>query len=243
MDSNQRPRDSGHYLIVSRFEIERVLSELMRTKAPVTVTFGEEEQLIVTAIVQVDREGDAVLLNFGSDKAINQKALHSDKLTFTASHEHRRIQFMGHKPTDTILGEMVAFKIRFPDALLNLQLRASQRVQLPAVNPPRVEIDHPPYGKVVATVHDISRGGVGMIDYDARVYFAPGTLLKRCRIHIPDLGMSETDLDVRYTVDIVGEQGKRFRRSGCQFHGKSAEMEKLVERYIILLRDRVARDP
>lgn len=240
MDATQRTLGLGHYLILSSFEIERVLSEVMRKETPVSVTFGQDEQLIVTTIAQVDREADAVLLYFGPDKAINQKAIHSDKLTFTTSYEQRKVQFVGHKPVDTSLGGQVVFKVRFPDALLNLQRRTSERIQAPAINPPKVEIRHPQYGKIVATVHDISLGGVGMIDYDVSAYLAPGTLLQRCRIHFPDLGVSETDIEVRYTIDVPGEQGKRMRRSGCEFQGNSADLEKLLDSYIIHLRDRGA---
>lgn len=237
MEPGQRAFDDGQYLIVSRFEIERVLNGLMRANIPVTVTFGQGEQLVVTRIAEVDLPGDALSFQFGFDKATNQRLLRSDKLTFAANYERRKVQFIGHKAVDAFSEGTPVFRIKFPDAILNLQSRASQRFRIPAINPPRIEINHPEEGNFGATVHDISLGGVGMIDYQPSAYLKPGTLLKQCRIHIPGFGVALADLQVRYTVDIVGENGARIRRSGCQFFGKSADLEKLVDSYIVALQD------
>ncbi len=84
-----------------------------------------------------------------------------------------------------------------------------------------------------ARIADISRGGLGVMIYDPDIHLPPGTVLRDCRIMIPQRESVITDLQVRYTRPVVLGDGSRVNRSGLQFLQKTDELEALIRVFVV----------
>lgn len=227
--------DDGQYLVWSRMEIARILQAIMDKKEAVTACFLGGEEFIASSILAVNPDGDAVVMEFGANKAANKQLLESDKITIVSFHDKVKVQFVAVKAEDILFEKRSAFKIKFPKALLKLQRRGNYRLLIPAINPLKCVINHQDYGRVVATILDISLSGIGVIGYPPEIDLKPGTLCENCGVVFPESDTVFCSLEICYTSEAILENGTKIRRSGCRFIALPADMQTLIQRYIVKL--------
>jgi c-di-GMP-binding flagellar brake protein YcgR len=143
-----------------------------------------------------------------------------------------------------IKGE-AALRADIPPSLIRLQRREYYRMETPVSNPVRAIIPLPPElgaGTGVFPLHDISCGGIAILDNKMQLSTTIGEQLSNCRIELPEIGPVTVSLEIRNSLDLTLLNNKTNRRLGLQFVDISRGGMAGVQRYITKLeRERNAR--
>jgi c-di-GMP-binding flagellar brake protein YcgR len=227
--------DADKYKVHSRLEICSVLGALQKAGSLVTCYFGEGSDFILTSILRVDAEQEAVILDYGADGASNLRALRTKGFTFVAAHERIKIQFSAESLHKARFDQRDAFSIALPDTLLRLQRREYFRILVPLSQPLKCAI--PPQDESVdapkeAAVADISCGGVALVGFSAEAKVEDGMCFRGCQIHLADEGAVTADLLIKSTFEVVLKNGHKQLHAGCQFVNMPERVRANIQRYI-----------
>lgn len=239
------PGDYSQYLLNSKNEILFVLRPLVPEGARITVYFNEGRDFLLTTLVAIG--DDHLVLDYGSDAAMNRKALETDKLFCATQHENVKIQFILRGVTQISYEGRPAFRAAFPDTLLRLQRREFFRLTVPIARPLRCIL---PYQKadgsraqIEVKVVDISGGGLAIMAPPEGIGFEADAEFPNCRIELPEVGIVVATMKVCNVFEITLRNGSHVKRAGCQFKNLPGPMLTLVQRYIIKVeRERKARE-
>ena len=80
-----------------------------------------------------------------------------------------------------------------------------------------------------ATMTNVSKGGIGFLQYDPTISLEPGTMLKGCRIESAGGQSVVVDMEVRYSQMVDLADGTQVQSSGCRFLDLSAEETARIE--------------
>ena len=80
------------------------------------------------------------------------------------------------------------------------------------------------------TMANVSKGGIGFLQYDPKISLEPGTVLKGCRIYSAEGDSIVVDMEVRYSQLLDLADGKQVESSGCCFLNLSAEDTARIEK-------------
>jgi len=225
--------DISQYLLHSRSEILYILRELISKKTMVTVYFNRGKEFILTAMLTVLPERGAIVFDCGSQDALNQKLLESDRIIFVAAMSGIRIQFVTNKVQEVQFQGKDAFITDFPKQLLRLQRREFYRLEIPAFARIECAIPDPSGGKsTVLPIHDISLGGLSIT---SNKQFENSEIMEKfhnCRIELKNFGTVIADLEVRNSIQVTQRSGP-VTRLGCKFIDLSPAMQSLVQRYMV----------
>lgn len=239
--------DYGKYLLHSKKEIIFILRAMRDKGDLVTVYFNQGSDFLLTTLLSVSADGNAMLLDPGGNAEMNRKALASDKLVFIATHDKVKIQFTVKHLAKTEYEGREAFRAAIPDELLRLQRREYYRLTAPIAHPLRcaipVKLADGTKTTFETTVIDISGGGLGVMAPPEGVEFETDHLFENCRIELPEVGTVLATLRVRNVFEFTLRSGAKTKRSGCQFVDLPGHMMTLIQRYIIRIeRERKARE-
>lgn len=234
------PGDYSKYLIHSKTEIIFVLRAVMQKTELVTAYFNHGKDFFLTSILDV--EPDHVILDYGSNDALNRKVLASGKVVFLTSQDRVRVQFTTSHVEKVTYAQRDAFRIALPDAVLKLQRREYYRISTPITIPLKCEVPLPQGGRVDVSIVDISVGGIGIIGFPPELEIQVGATYPGCRIDLPEVGTIIATIQIRNVLDVTMKSGQVNKRSGCQFMDLPSNMQVLLQRYIIKLeRERRAK--
>lgn len=233
--------DDTRFLVTNRIEIVRILRGLAQRNEMVSAFFNAGSDLLLTAVLDVSSEKNAVVLDCGANEAFNQRILKAEKIIFITALDRVKIQFVSHRIESSIFERKPAFLIPLPEQVLQLQRREYYRLTTPILNPLKciVTLDD---GQVQEfPMVDISAGGIGMIiGNPPEGPLKVGSVYPGCRIDLPGIGMLELTLSVQSLFEVTLKNGSKSFRSGCQFVNLRPSMEALIQRYIIKLeRERI----
>ncbi len=239
------PGDYSQYLLNAKSEILFVLRALLPDAARITVYFNEGRDFLLTTLVAI--EDDAIVLDYGSDSAMNRKALEADKLFCATQLDHVKIQFILRGVSQVSYEGRPAFRAAFPDSVLRLQRREFFRLTVPIARPLRCIL---PYEKadgsraqIEVKVVDISGGGMAIMSPPEGIGFQADAEFPNCRVELPEVGIVVATVKVCSVFEITLRNGSNVKRAGCQFKNLSGPMLTLVQRYIIKVeRERKARE-
>ena len=79
------------------------------------------------------------------------------------------------------------------------------------------------------TMTNVSKGGIGFLQYDPAISLEPGTVLKGCRIDSAGGDCVVVDMEVRYSQLVDLADGSQVQSSGCRFLNLSAEETVRIE--------------
>lgn len=238
-------QDDSRFLVHHQVEILRILRGLAHRNEMVSAFFNGGKDLLLTAILEVDAASHSVLLDYGSNEALNQRILASEKIIFVTSLDSVKIQFVSNRiSTDRFEGRP-AFRISLPEQVLQLQRREYYRLTTPIINPLKCIIPLTDGASKEVALADISAGGVGIvIGNPAGFEFESGQIFPGCRINLPGIGMLEATLRIQSIFEVTMKNGHKTLHGGCQFLDLRPAMQSLIQRYIIKLeRERIANSP
>src|SRR5512144_2362374 len=121
--------DYSKYLIHSKTEIIFVLRAVMQKTELVTAYFNHGKDFFLTSILEV--EPDYMILDYGSNEALNRKVLASGKVVFLTSQDRVKVQFTAPHVEKITYAQRDAFRITLPDTVLKLQRREYYRISTP----------------------------------------------------------------------------------------------------------------
>lgn len=224
--------DDEKYRIYSETGILSILRSMMRSNSLVTCNVGHSDSHILTTVIDVDAEQGEMVLDYGADEIVNQQALKANKLNAVAFPEHVKIQFVCEGIEKIQFEGHAAFLTRIPETLLRIQRREFYRVDTPRVLPIKCVIPLPD-GRTPASVevilHDISCGGMAVIDAQSSLNFETGTIHRDCLIALPEIGTAKVNLQVQHISEIPHGNGQRARYA---YVDPSESVLSMIQRYI-----------
>ncbi|MDP2795707.1 MAG: flagellar brake protein [Sulfurisoma sp.] len=239
------PGDYSQYLLNAKSEIIFVLRALLPVAARITIYFNEGRDFLLTTLVAIGE--NTIILDYGSDPAMNRKALETDKLFCATQLEKVKIQFILRGVTEVSHEGRPAFRAAFPETVLRLQRREFFRLTVPIARPLRCIL---PYEKADGSraqtevkVVDISGGGMAIMVPPEDIGFQADAEFPNCRLELPEVGIVVATIKVCNVFEITLRNGSNVKRAGSQFKNLSGPMLTLVQRYIIKVeRERKARE-
>jgi c-di-GMP-binding flagellar brake protein YcgR len=231
--------------ISSRREIIALLRSIGEKNQLIRMLIHGEADVCVTSILEVNPEGNAVILDRSINREQNERILKANRISFETTLDKIRILIAGDADTQTTYENGPALKIALPATLVRLQRREFYRMATPVSNPVRAIIPMPEElggGTAIFPLSDISCGGIAILDNKLVLGNTIGNNYEDCRIDLPDIGMVTATLQIRNSLDLTLLNNKTNRRLGCHFIDISRGNMAMVQRYITKLeRERNAR--
>lgn len=226
------PADVERFRVDSRVEIIPVLRDLKRGGAFLTAYFDQGKGFLLTTVVEVDTERDRLLLDEGPNPEENQRLLESESALFVGNHRGVRVQFRGAGLQRVELSDGPAFALPLPQCLVRVQRREFYRLDIPVAHPIRCRFHRDDGTPVEVEVLDLSLGGIGVLETDEIQDWEPGTVVRACRLDLPDHGTVETNIEVRNQMEVERGNGRHIYRAGCRFLQLDAATSARIQRYI-----------
>jgi len=233
------------YEVHSRREIVALLRQLAEKSALTRMLIKGESDVCVTTILAVDEDSGAIVLDRSIERAQNERIVAAGRVKCETSLDKIRILFDAAELEETTWRGDAALRAAIPPTLIRLQRREAYRMPTPVSNPVRtllpLTIDAGG-GIGVFPLHDISVGGIALLDNKLQLGTTVGRVIAGCRIELPEIGPIATALEIRNSLDLTLLNNKTSRRIGCQFVDISRGGLAAVQRYITKLeRERNAR--
>jgi c-di-GMP-binding flagellar brake protein YcgR len=175
----------------------------------------------------------------------NERIIEAGTVRCETSLDKIRILFKAENLRPTLYKGDAALRADIPPTLIRLQRREYYRMETPVSNPVRAILPLPLEaggGTAVFPLHDISCGGIAILDNKMQLSTTIGEQLANCRIELPEIGPVTVSLEVRNSLDLTLLNNKTNRRIGLQFVDISRGGMAGVQRYITKLeRERNAR--
>ncbi|MCK9530318.1 MAG: flagellar brake protein [Gammaproteobacteria bacterium] len=220
------------YLLRSKPEITRVLRDLAKKPDIITAYFDGGSLFFLTAVIGVLPERDMVVLDYGTEDALNELALQAERLVCVTRHEHVSVRFTCTGLQRAKYQGRQVFAAPLPESVYRPQRREFFRVVTPTVTPLKVRVPRPGADPLLLTVVDLSCGGAALYDPEQSFEPAPGELIKGCGIELPGFGFVAFDLEIRSQVPVMRSAGTAQVRIGGQFRGLTIDGTALLQRYL-----------
>lgn len=227
--------DLSEYEIRSQREIIAILRHLIASKQLVQLQLKDIPGSVVTSLLELDEESASIIIDCAPEALVNQRIISSQHLAFETILDSIRILFEVGGAQTCQYQNAPALRIAIPAMLIRLQRREFYRVPTPVVNPILclVQIgdsDHPRLLKL--PLHNISAGGIAVMDDRKLLNASPGFIYHECHITLPTGAKIDCGLEIRNLREIVLANAKITRRIGCRFVKPPSSMLNAVQRYI-----------
>ncbi|TAK67934.1 MAG: flagellar brake protein [Betaproteobacteria bacterium] len=211
-------------------EIARVLNSLVMRGEPIISDLGGGKLPFRSRLRFVDPARAYIIVELSPDDAANKALLARPRATFHAEPGGWRVEFAAANPTPTSPNEGAAgIRLRFPEIVAGHRRRADERAPAPQRQALHCVIDAAGVMPFDGTMENVSKGGIGFLQYDPAISLEPGTVLKGCRIENPSGESIVVDMEVRYSQLMDLEDGKQVQSSGCRFLNLSPEETARIE--------------
>jgi len=236
--SDYDKEDLEPYRIRSRREIIALLRNIGERNQLVRMVINHGADTVVTSVLHVDEGSDTVLLDCAPSATMNHKVLESEAFAFETVLDNIRILFNADEIESVQYDKLPAFLIPLPDSLIRLQRREFYRVPTPLTTPVLcivpMKVEEQTL-QVATTLHNISGGGISIVDEKKLIDPTIGRIYENCRIDLPVGGPVTMSLQIRNTLELTLTNGKTIRRLGCQFIQPSNAAMTAIYKYITKL--------
>ncbi|MGH8853699.1 MAG: flagellar brake protein [Telluria sp.] len=243
--NNQELENWHDYEVTSRREIVALLRQIGEKHQLIRMLVKGEADVCVSTVLEVDPDNDTLVLDRSIDREQNERILSAGKVRCETSLDKIRILFTAENLRPSLFEGNAALRADIPPMLIRLQRREYYRMETPLSNPVRAIIPLPlesGAGSGVFPLHDISCGGIAILDNKLQLDTTIGATIPNCRIELPEIGAIVVSLQVRNSLDMTLLNHKTSRRIGLQFADISRGAMAGVQRYITKLeRERNAR--
>lgn len=225
--------DFSKFSVNWKKEIVFILRAIMEKNELLSAHFDHGRNFILTSILDVDADDEELILDVGSDDALNSRILGSDRIVFVTSHDKVKVQFSASRIEKTRFEGRDAFRVALPESLIKLQRREYFRVTTPIANPLKCIVPIDKERRVGMVVVDISIGGIGVVLPHTETAIEKGMTFQGCHLELPDIGNISATLIIRSVFETTLRNGQPSKRAGCEFVDLSANMQSMIQRYII----------
>lgn len=185
-----------------------------------------------SALLLVDPAGGRLVLGAGADPAALSALVARPRCSFHGDGASWHIEFAAVAPQAVRHLGAPAVQCRFPELVVTHPRRAAPRAAVAPPLPMRVLADAGGFAAFDARLVDVGEGGIGFLDYSSTITLEPGTVLRGCRVSLPEGGVVVADLEVRYSRPVTLPDGSAAVRSGCRFVTRTPQTDALVARYL-----------
>lgn len=213
-------------LLESRIEICRLLVAISKAHHSISADVGSH--IFITHIMHVDLRAEHLVVSFCANKTLNSLVLESGSLHFTGSYLDAHISFDLESPVEVMFNDAPAIQYPLPASVVLYHRRDCPRALVPPDVSLRCIADEGGVMPFESRITDISHDGFGAIQYAGDIKLDPGTILKGCRIMLPNSGPVVADLELRYTLIAIRPDGSAAHRSGFRFLSKPEGLARLV---------------
>jgi len=230
-DPNQKISLVGQ-MLRSPEEIARVLNSLVMRGEPIVSDLGGGKRLFYSRLRYVDPGRTYIIVELSPDEEANRSLLARSRATFHSEPGGWWVEFAAADPKTTAPHEGApGIRLRFPEIVAGHRRRADERADAPPGKELRCIVDEAGVMPFDATMANVSKGGIGFLQYDPVISLEPGTELKGCRIIDSTDGNSiVVDMEVRYSQLVDLPDGRQVQSSGCRFLNLSAEATAKIDK-------------
>lgn len=226
-----KTKQPENILYRSRIEICRILDALAKDRSSISAEILSDK-MFVSHIYHVDQHAGNFVISYCANKLMNSKLFESPSLKFTASFHDAHLIFEVFNPTETLFDGQPAIQFALPNTLIRYHRREHPRIPVPAEVSLRCIADAEGVAPFESRISDISHDGFGCMLYDREIQLKSGTVLKSCRIIIPNGMAVVADLVLRYTTMTTLPDGTLAYRAGLRFIQRPDEIEGLINYFI-----------
>ena len=235
--------DDNQFRIGSPTEIASELRGAMAQRALLSIRYRNGRDCTLTTVLDVDSAAGTVTLDACQNPLDRNKVLAAHALTLETEVHRIRIRFNSGRAAPVDFEGQPAMQIALPESLVRIQRREAYRIDTPVNEAVNCRFPHPDlkHREIVLRVADLSVKGMG-IAADLGLWPAEeGSVIKDCRIDLPETGVVNCDaLVVRVFEPPRGSKHRLW--VGCQFLQLPGNAGTLLQRYILRLeRARLAR--
>ena len=231
-DRASRDEDFSQYVLSDPVDILAVLQQIVRTRTRSFVEFEQPPGVMAALLLGVDDAVDALWFDSDENVAANEAILLSETLSWRTALNGVRIEFLTSDTSRDTYGGFPALRAPIPTTLLRLQRRNAYRAVAPASRPLRASIHLSVRERYTVPVLDISTLGVSLLMDPARMALTAGTIIERVTIDLPDFGLFECGLEVRYLLSAGSRHPSNLRRCGAAMIHVSPADSMRIARYI-----------
>lgn len=211
-------------------EVARVLNSLVMRGEPIVSDQDGGRLLFRSRLRFIDPARAYIIIELSADEAANKALLARPRATFHAEPGGWHVEFAAADPKPTGRHEGAAgIRLRFPEIVAGHRRRESERTEAPPRQELRCLVDAAGVMPFDGSIANVSRGGIGFLQYDPAISLEPGTVLKGCRIESPGGDSIVVDMEVRYSQLATLADGRQVQSSGCRFVDLSAEETARIE--------------
>lgn len=211
-------------------EITRVLNSLVMRSEPIICDLQGGELVFRSRLRFVDPAKAYLVIDLSPDEAANQALLARPRAIFHAEPSGWRVEFAAADPKAISVREGApGIRLRFPEILAGHRRRENERVEVQPNCELRCVADEAGIMSFDGTIANVSKGGIGFLQYDPSINLEPGTILRGCRIACPNGDSITVDMEVRYSQLVTLPDGRQAQSSGCRFLQLSAEQAASIE--------------
>lgn len=232
------------YQVGSPREIVALLRQIGDKNQLVRMLIDGQDDVCITSILGVDEANNNVILDRSIDRAQNERIVNASHVACETALDKIRILFeLDYVCSCSWQGD-AALRAPLPASLIRLQRREYYRMETPVTTPVKATVPLPALdtGFGVFPLHDISVGGVALLDNRLELEDLLGKVITGVQLELPDIGVITTSLEIRNVHEVTMLNNKVSRRLGCEFYDISRGSLAAVQRYITRLeRERNAR--
>ena len=224
------------FRVYSKIDILFILRAIMSANSLITLYLNNSNTFILTAILTIDIDKKEIIIDYGVNEKISQKALYSKELIFVTTQNKVKIEFLCTQIKKTKFKNRDAFSVNIPEFLLRIQRRNNFRISTPTTKPLKCIIPilvEKKSTRTEITLLDISCGGISVIDHHNAIDPEPGTIYTNCQVALPQIGSIIITIEVKYTYVMKLSGSNACQRIGCEFIDLSEKTKAMVQRYII----------
>ena len=211
-------------------EITRVLNSLVMRGEPIISDLGAGQLQFRSRLRFVDPARRTMIIERSTDEAANKALLARARATFHAEPGGWRIEFAAADPKPTSANEGApGIRLRLPEIVAGHRRREDTRTDAPPQLELRCVIDEKGVMPFDGTMANVSKGGIGFLQYDPTISLEAGTMLKGCRIYSASGDSIVVDMEVRYSQLMTLADGRQMQSSGCRFLNLSPEETARIE--------------
>ena len=212
-------------------EIARVLNSLVMRGEPMVSNLGGGKLVFRSRLRFVDPARAYIIVEISPDEAANKALLVRSRALFHAEPGGWQIEFAAADPQPTGARDGArGIRMRFPEIIAGHRRREHDRAELLPQQELRCVVDEAGVMSFEGAMTNVSKGGIGFLQYDPAISLEPGTVLRGCRIDSPGGESIVLDMEVRYSQLTTHADGRQVQSSGCRFLNLSAEETARIER-------------
>lgn len=228
--------DNEDFTVSSRESITHILRGLSRGNITLSGVFNDGKDVLLTAVLGVSPDENAVYLDINANEERNREFLRSPRIIFVAQADGAKIQWSTLSIEDARFEGGRAFRVPLPETLQRIQRRTAFRVNTSITHPVICRIPVALDRELALPLVDICVEGIGVILPDvADSAIIKNARFEHCSLVHEGLHINELTLCVQTVWDVTLKNGHVSHRAGMAFLDMHQQDDATIQRFVFKL--------